>query len=105
MFNRDAYCQRYFMRKEAGIGSTIYNWGGKALNYAGNFINNHLGGFLSNHFGDSTLGNLGTKMINYSKGLTRKGTAIGKIDERLANEAAKASQVTPTPSGNVTPQQ
>lgn len=92
MFNRDEYCQRYFMRKEAGMLSAAYNLGGKALSGIGNFINNRFGGFINKHFGNTDwINNAGNKLMGYGDRLTHKGNLLAKTEQMAAAKAEKAA--------------
>ena len=91
MFDRDSYCQRYFMHKEASVGSALYSIGGKALQTAGNFIQNRLGGFLNTHFGNTGVANFGDKVVGWGNKLGRRSKAKIRLDNYAAKQKAGAA--------------
>lgn len=105
MFNRDEYCQRYFMRKEAGLASALYNLGGSALSTAGKFI--------TKHFGDGKyLSQAGNKLSNWGANFTRKGDMLNFYDKNwavgvtpaatMARPASAATNMRALPAGSST---
>ncbi len=96
MFDRDSYCQRYFMHKEASVGSALYSIGGKALQTAGNFIQNRLGGFLNTHFGNTGVANFGDKVIGWGNKLGRRSKAKIRLDNYIAKQKGGAAAAAKT---------
>lgn len=96
MFDRDSYCQRYFMHKEASVGSALYSIGGKALQTAGNFIQNRLGGFLNTHFGNTGVANFGDKVVGWGNKLGRRSKAKIRLDNYIAKQKGGAAAAAKT---------
>lgn len=89
MFNRNDYCQRYFMRKEAGLVSALYNIGGNALSTAGKFI--------TKHFGDGKyLSQAGNKLSSWGNNFTIKGDALRYLETNGLNNMSKGTVARPS---------
>ena len=85
-FDRDAYCQRYFMRKEAGIRTAFMGLGGKALHGVGNFVDKNFGGTFGTKLKD-----WGTQAINWAD-KTRGDEILKANTEAQALEKARKEQ-------------
>ena len=95
MFDTEQYCQRYFMRKEAGF----YSMGASLL---GKFLN-RVGGGITKHFGTSNVGkSIGTKLTNWGqrsiasgeRSLAKQTEAAVKATENAAEATAKTEAAT-----------
>lgn len=64
MFNTDAYCQRYLMRKEASVGTAFTSWLGNKLSGVGRGINFHFGYSRAGRAIGGKLTNWGDRMTN-----------------------------------------
>lgn len=97
MFNKEAYCQRYFVRhgmeKDASFLSAAYGLGSKALGAAGNFFNTRISPFIQKHFGENAVGNFGNTLTNYGRRWGHKSNLLTETGSMVDKaKAAKAAQ-------------
>ena len=111
-FDRDAYCQRYFMRKEAGIRTGFMGWGGRQLHRVGTFIDKNFNGTLGTKlkdWGRQAVGWARNTRQQEIKDFAERQNALKKsiaTDEAAANasKANTGNQVTEN-AGGTTQQQ
>lgn len=100
MFDRDAFCERMVMRKQASFGGALYDIAGKVISKAGTGFNNNFGKFIGTHFANNNfLNTVGTRVANYGNRLSRKGVLLSKFKNNMAAPASKAA----LPAGGSSP--
>lgn len=73
-FDRDAFCERYFMKKEASLGTFVMDVGGRAARSVGNFFSKHF--------------NAGKDLASWGDNTINRATRMRNIEVRKANRAA-----------------
>lgn len=90
-FDRDAYCQRYFMRKEAGIRTGFMGWAGRRLHNVGNFLDKNFNGTIGTKLKDWGRQAVGWARKTRDKEIIDFNAKQNLLKEQIAKDQAAAN--------------